>query len=299
MKKNADISYSLDTLWKSIIRPPKELYTLKDLGFNNFNSYGRNYTRKDYKIIGRSGNILQCSLYEKEKDQQNLESLPIIIYCHGNSSSQKEVQFYMHKILEADINIFAFDFSGCGRSEGEYISLGVYEQLDLKIVVDFVYKLPNVASIGLWGHSMGAATILMYAAKDPRISCICADSSFSDFTILLKELADKLVNIPGFVYSSAHSLTKSMVYNRNGVDIDRIKPVEEIEKIGIPTYLVHAMKDELINSEHTIRLYDACGAFYKYVYICEGDHNSIRHDNIINKIISFFKKYLFKEKNKI
>ena len=134
MKKNVDISYSLDTIWKSIIRPPKEQYTLKDLGYNNFNSYGRNYTRKDYKIIGRSGNILQCSLYEKEKDQQNLESLPIIIYCHGNSSSQKEVQFYMHKILEADINIFAFDFSGCGRSEGEYISLGVYEQLDLKIV---------------------------------------------------------------------------------------------------------------------------------------------------------------------
>ena len=299
MTKNVDISYSLDTMWKSIIRPPREEYTFKDLGLKEFNTYGRNYIRKDYKIIGRSGNILQCSYYEKEKIKESLESLPVIIYCHGNSSCQLEVQYYMHKILQADINIFAFDFSGCGKSEGEYISLGIYEQLDLKIVIDFVYKMPNVGLIGLWGHSMGAATILLYGAKDPRIACICADSSFCDFSILLKELADKLINIPGFVFSSAHSLIKSMVYNRNKLDIDNIKPIDEVEKIGIPTYFVHAMKDELINSEHTIKLYEACGSFYKYVYICEGDHNSIRHENIINKIVNFFKKFLFREKNKV
>ena len=40
MKKNDDeISYSLDSLWKSIIRPPKQNYTIKDLGLKEFNVY--------------------------------------------------------------------------------------------------------------------------------------------------------------------------------------------------------------------------------------------------------------------
>lgn len=292
---NDDFSYSLDAIWKSIIRPSRQIYSLDDLGLKEFMCYGKNFKRKDYKILGNSGHILQCSFYENEQQSHDSETLPVIIYCHGNSSSQLEIKYYLFKLLQEDINVFTFDFSGCGKSEGKYISLGVYEKMDLKIIVDFVYKLPNVGRIGLWGHSMGAATIIMYAASDPRISCICVDSSFSDLSILLKEIADNTITIPGFVFSSAYSLAKEMVYNRNQVDIDKIKPINDVKNIGIPTYFVHAMKDNLISSEHCLKLYEACGAFYKNINICEGNHNSIRPDNIVNKIIDFFKSYLFRK----
>jgi hypothetical protein len=35
-------------------------------------------------------------------------------------------QSYLSQILCHDITLFAFDFAGCGKSEGEYISLGYY-----------------------------------------------------------------------------------------------------------------------------------------------------------------------------
>ena len=288
-----EISYSLETLWKSIIRPPRDKYKFKDLGPKEFNTYGKNYVRKSYKLIGHSGNILQCSFYENEQSSHDLESLPVIIYCHGNSSSQMEVKYYLETILQENINVFAFDFSGCGKSEGEYISLGFFEKYDLKIVVDFVYKLPNVGKIALWGHSMGAATILLYASKDPRISCICVDSPFSDFSVLLKELSEQLTIIPGFVFSSAYSLTKEMVYNRNQLDIDNVKPINEIKNILIPIYFVHGKKDDLIKSEHSLKLYEECGSSEKFINICDGNHNTIRSNDIINKILTFFKNYLF------
>ena len=47
-----EISYSLETLWKSIIRPPRDKYKFKDLGPKEFNTYGKNYVRKSYKLIG-------------------------------------------------------------------------------------------------------------------------------------------------------------------------------------------------------------------------------------------------------
>jgi alpha/beta superfamily hydrolase len=77
--------------------------------------------------------------------------MPVVIYLHGNSSSRLEGLKVATELLKKDINIFVFDFAGCGLSEGEYISLGWYEKEDLKLIVDFVGKIPGVSKIGLWG----------------------------------------------------------------------------------------------------------------------------------------------------
>ena len=36
------------------------------------------------------------------------------------------------------MHFFSFDFCGCGLSDGEYISLGIHESEDLKVVVDHI-----------------------------------------------------------------------------------------------------------------------------------------------------------------
>jgi len=77
--------------------------------------------------------------------------MPCVIYLHGNSSSRLEGLRAAPELLRRNINIFVFDFAGCGMSEGEYISLGWHEKDDLRIIVDFVEKLPGVSRIGIWG----------------------------------------------------------------------------------------------------------------------------------------------------
>ncbi len=77
--------------------------------------------------------------------------MPVVIYLHGNSSSRLEGLKIATELLKRDINIFVFDFAGCGLSEGEYISLGWHEKSDLKIIIDFVERIPGVCKIGLWG----------------------------------------------------------------------------------------------------------------------------------------------------
>jgi len=66
-------------------------------------------------------------------------------------------------LLPMNVTVFCFDFSGCGKSEGEYISLGYYEKEDLKVVIEHLRKSKKVSTIGLWGRSMGAVTSLMHA----------------------------------------------------------------------------------------------------------------------------------------
>ena len=70
-------------------------------------------------------------------------------------------------LLPDNISVFAFDFAGAGRSEGDLCSLGYYERGDLDTVLAHIQALRATAGIALWGRSMGAATALMVAAAPP------------------------------------------------------------------------------------------------------------------------------------
>mmetsp|Transcript_86564 Transcript_86564/g.244694 ORF Transcript_86564/g.244694 Transcript_86564/m.244694 type:complete len:110 (-) Transcript_86564:1083-1412(-) len=77
--------------------------------------------------------------------------------------------------LALGATMFAFDFSGSGRSDGEYVSLGFFEREDLKVVVDFLRASERVSTIALWGRSMGAATALLHGDRDPSIAAMILD----------------------------------------------------------------------------------------------------------------------------
>jgi dipeptidyl aminopeptidase/acylaminoacyl peptidase len=289
-------SLSYEDLWKSVIRPPRDNYSSKDLGVYSFICRSKNYTRKDFDILGSNGNILKCTFYEQDEvDRGDKLSLPVIIYLHGNAGSRIDCLKYLRGILENDINLFCFDFAGCGLSEGEYISLGYHEKEDLKIIVNFVSKLPHVSSIGLWGHSMGAATGILYSAIDTRISCLCADSSFSDFNILAKELVDKKIKIPNFIFSTIFSFVRKTIIKKNGLDVYKLKPIDEVKKIKIPTMFVHGIQDNLINMQHSVKLFDNCGASPKIINFFDGGHNTKREKLLVQKILEFFKTHLNEE----
>ena len=117
-----EISY--ETLWKSIIRPPKDEYDLDQLGDKKFIHKGKLYVRKDYELINKRGYLIKCSFLEQEIETREKYLMPVVIYLHGNSSFRIEEFRNALDLLKNGINIVMFDFAGCGLSEGEYISLG-------------------------------------------------------------------------------------------------------------------------------------------------------------------------------
>ena len=111
---------------------------------------------------------------------------PCVIYCHGNCGSRVDASDCLDLLLPQMISVSAFDFSGSGLSDGESrrsserggseppagetISLGYYEQDDLLAVIEYLRESGLVSRIGLWGRSMGAATSVLVAARDPSIA---------------------------------------------------------------------------------------------------------------------------------
>jgi pimeloyl-ACP methyl ester carboxylesterase len=289
IEENVKISY--ETLWKAIIRPPRDEYFTDELGPNNFKLLSKIYIRKDYTILNEQGYKLKLSFIEPDPKYRPKEIMPVIIYLHANSSCRIEGLEMKNIILSNNINLCVFDFAGSGQSDGEYISLGYYEQKDTKVVIDFIEKLPGVGKIALWGRSMGAATALLYSGLDKRISCICVDSPFADFRRLAKEMCLNVAKIPGFLIEIAISVIGKTVKNKNGTDINQIKPIKCVQNIHIPGLFIHAEKDELVPFQHSV---DLCELYEgeRKLLSCEGGHNSKRPKYILEEIIRFFCKNL-------
>ena len=85
---------------------------------------------------------------------------------HGNAGNKMEGLSYMDSILELGVNFCAFDFSGCGNSEGEFVTLGHKEKHDLKSVIEFLQENHNDSKVVLSGRSMGATSSLLYMKEN-------------------------------------------------------------------------------------------------------------------------------------
>jgi pimeloyl-ACP methyl ester carboxylesterase len=109
---------------------------------------------------------------------------------HGNAGNKLEGLSYTKEILGLGIDLCTFDFSGCGNSGGDYVTLGWKEVDDLHAVLTHLKAQEKTSKVVLWGRSMGAATAMMYSKSDALpVAGLILDSGFADF----KEVAKSTV----------------------------------------------------------------------------------------------------------
>jgi fermentation-respiration switch protein FrsA (DUF1100 family) len=182
-------------------------------------------------------------------------------------------------LLSLGLAVFAFDFAGSGKSDGEYVSLGYYEREDLSCIVAHLRATNVVSTIALWGRSMGAATALMFGDRDPSIACMILDSPFADLTQLCEEMVEKArdqgVVVPGFVVSVALRMIQSSVKKQAGFNIKQVSPIAHADKCFIPAMFVAGEHDDFIKKHHSEILHSKY-AGDKNLIVVEGDHNSPR-----------------------
>jgi len=239
-----------------IVRPPRsDDYTATDL-FPSYweDAYGNSFSRSDFILRNDRGLPLQCSHWQPNglAGNQGLEEIkskqPCVVYLHGNSGCRADSGDIVPLLLSADFSVFAFDFSGSGKSGGEYISLGWYERDDLAAVVAYLRACPNTSSIGVWGRSMGAATALLHAARDPSLGALVLDSAFASLKQLAHELVDQHAGswVPGFAVSAALSAIAGTIRDKVGFEIADLEPQEHVETSHIPALFGTGRDDDFI-----------------------------------------------------
>jgi pimeloyl-ACP methyl ester carboxylesterase len=130
---------------------------------------------------------LQCSHWEPV--ERTVERIPVVIYMHGNASARVEVLPQLTVLLALGVAVFAFDFAGSGKSDGEHVTLGYFEREDLLCVVAHLRATDVVSTIALWGRSMGAGgSFCRDGTIFRRGSTWCRQSKASSSNLLLDHI---------------------------------------------------------------------------------------------------------------
>lgn len=272
----------------AIIRPPRFEYDINSFPNEiNIPYYGKIPRRpisfensKKQKIIG--------SFFSP---REQIPEMSCIIYLHGNASSQHEGMFLAPIFIPYGVAVLTFDFSGCGLSDGQYISLGYFERDDVTCAIDFVRKNFNVGRVALWGRSMGAATTLYALADDPTIAAAVIDSPFASLPDLVKEIAAK-VHVPGFIASIAKSLIAKKIRELANFDISKLVPIEAAPSCFSPARFVHGEQDDFISKTHSEKIFEKYSGEDKEIFIVPGKHNSQRPLETQLYCVMFLANYL-------
>ncbi|KFG99519.1 putative protein c14orf29 [Toxoplasma gondii VAND] len=273
-----------------IIRPPRDDgYTDSDLGPPSFHLGRKVFKRTDLELANRRNQRLRCSHYEPTEPFRPQEKLPCVVYLHGNCSSRVEALGTLPVLLPQDITVFAFDFAGSGKSDGEYVSLGWWEREDLDVVIEHLRATGRVSTIGLWGRSMGAVTALLHADRDPSIGGMVLDSPFASLRRLAEELAGVVVSwkLPRFVLNSLLAMVRTTIINKAAFDINNLAPIDHVEHTFIPAMFVVANNDTFILPSHGEELHDKYAGDRNILRV-EGDHNSVRPRFLNDSAAIFF-----------
>jgi hypothetical protein len=200
--------------------------------------------------------------------------------------------------------LLLFDFAGCGKSEGEFVSLGHFEAVDLDIIIRDLKTRFRVGTVSLWGRSMGAVTCILYAEKhQSEIHVMILDSPFSNLREMLIQIGQNKVRMPAAVISLALNLISGTVKEKLGVDLLELEPGKVAERCNIPALFIVAKDDEILPPKSVMDIYNRYKSSKKVLITSlEGGHAAEREDHIIeqafNMLVDEISKFHYEQKMK-
>ena len=185
---------------------------------------------------------------------------PHLIFVHGIGSvrSGDNAVELASRLVGEGFNVLMFDLRGHGFSEGDKVSGGYFERWDVLGAFDYlVDRGADPAQIGLMGFSMGAATSILAAAEEPRITALAADSPFANASDLIAREAARKTPIPGWLTPIFIPASKLMAKGIYGINIGALGPERAVATLDYPVLVIHGIADERIPWEQGQKVVEA------------------------------------------
>ena len=185
------------------------------------------------EIINKKGYKLQS--YLELPANQKPTYYAIFAHCFSCSSSLSAVRNITRSLTNFGFGVVRFDFTGLGRSEGEFAESYFSANVDDLIAVNDFMKMNYDAPSLLIGHSLGGAAVIVAASKLDNIKAVAtvgAPSTVGHVTHLfshdaaeIKEKGEIEVHIGGRPFKINEEFVKKLFR----LIIDETIRVEELQ----------------------------------------------------------------------
>lgn len=190
------------------------------------------------------------------------------ILVHGYGRDQRYTGDYAEVYLEHGYQVLTPDLCASGKSEGQYITMGVKEGEEIAVWANRIKAQYPDAQIVLHGVSMGAATVLMAAARDDitGIAAVIEDCGYTSAYEMFSNQLGVIFDLPEYPIMPCVDVVSGL---KTGVKVSDAAPIRVIDRIKAPVLFIHGSADKLIPPSMMDRLYDFCRS-KKKKFIIEG-----------------------------
>ena len=217
----------------------------------------------------------------------------VIILQHGYHANSAQMLPIGLMLAKHGFGVLLFDFRGHGKSEGNTVTLGLFEVQDTDAAVGFLLKQPEVNKIGLLGNSMGGATGILAASKNENIQAVAVEGVFSELKDEVGIGIEVQTPLPAFPFDVIFIY---IAEREAGFRLSDIAPAKEIGKISPrPILIMQGGNDKRINSDSGNSLFKAAGEPKQYWYEPSAAHVAIYQaapQNYEEHVVEFFNQYL-------
>ena len=219
---------------------------------------------------------------------------PMLIFVQGISgtrSSDNAVDLAA-RLVDRGFGVLLFDLRAHGSSEGDKISGGFHERLDVLGAFDFLVRrgIPT-ENIGVLGFSMGAGTAVLAAAEEPAIRALVADSPYAKVTDLIAHETARKTPFPEWIvpiFVPGARLAASLLFD---INLGALVPEEAVTRLGYPILVIHGTGDERIDVEHGVRVHMASHPESSLWLVTDVDHVDAfltYPEDYVDRVASYF-----------
>jgi len=232
--------------------------------------------------------------------------LPSIILAHGRDDNRSGMLPRAAFLVRNGYNVLDLDLRNHGESEGNYVTPGYLEALDVVGGVDFLRSHGERGPIGVLGFSYGAVAGLHAAVRTREILAVVADSAFISNTDLRARVAHSsqvplksrvrawLGEIPLLDSASDLIFRLRTGVKLSGEEVDSLSAIDRIT--DRPILFVSGEHDWMAPPENARRMYERAQHSQKALMIVPGaGHNESytgAREEYERQVLGFFRKAL-------
>lgn len=248
------------------------------------------------KLFIRNRKSEELATYIDFPNHQKPRQYALFAHCFTCNSQFNAVRNISRALNSQGIAVVRFDFTGLGKSEGEFTNshfeANVEDLIDVNEYITQQYEAPQL----LLGHSLGGSAALVAAHEIETIKAVCTIGSPADIRHTTKHFASQIDQLSEDGYAHVRIGGRQFSISKNFVEgFQKHDLPEIIKKLKKPLLVLHAPFDEIVDIQNAQEIYHNALHPKSFVSLDTADHLLTKKEDSIyvgNVIACWASRYI-------
>ena len=155
----------------------------------------------------------------------------------ANRLSMVERARFLHR---GGYSVLLIDFQATGETQGDHITFGWKESRDVLAAIDFIHQTNPTTPVAIIGSSLGGVAALL-ATPPLKIDALILEEVYPTIEIATR---NRMENYLGVFGRTLTPLLLSQLQWRLGVSASQLRPVDHIENVECPLFIISGENDK-------------------------------------------------------